>query len=115
MMSNQFSSDILYTKCKAKELNLSQGIYFLKCSFSILHPRIKNSSQICKLLEFRRLLDILSLLDNQGMMSSQFSSDIIYTKCKALELRPSQDICFLKGSFSILHHQLKNSSLLCKH
>ena len=113
-MSNQFSSDILSNRCKELELNLSQGIYFLRGSSSMLHPQLKNRSQMCKKSELRQLLGIMSLLDNQGIMSSLIGPDILSTRCKPLDLRPSQDICFLKGSLSILHHQLKNRSLLCK-
>jgi hypothetical protein len=114
MMSNQFSSDILSTRCKALELRPLQDICFLKGSLSKLHHQLKNRSQLCKQLESLRSLDILSLLDNQGIMSSLIGSDIVSTRCKPLELRPLQDICFLKGSLSKLHHQLKNMSQACK-
>jgi len=55
-------SDILSTMCKALELGQSQGIYFLSDSLSILPPQLKNRSQLCKLSEFLRPLDIQSLL-----------------------------------------------------
>ena len=61
------------------------------------------------------LMDILSQLGKQGIMSSLLGSDILSTRCKPLELNRSQGIFSLRGSLSIIRPQLKNRSPVCKH
>jgi hypothetical protein len=117
MASIQFyppKSDILSTKCKELGLSPSQGIYSQRGMRCILHPQLKNRSPLCKVSELLRLLDILSLLGKQGIMSNLFCSNILLAKCKALELGSSQGICFLLDSLSTLPLQLMNMSRLCK-
>lgn len=46
-------------------LSLSQGIYVLMDNFSTLRLQLKNRSQLCKLSEFLRPLDIVSQLDKE--------------------------------------------------
>jgi hypothetical protein len=92
MMSSLFYPDILSTRCKELELSPSQDIFFQWGIRCILHPQLKKRSQLCKIAKFLRPLDILSLLDKHCMMSNQFGPDILSTRCKELELGPSQDI-----------------------